>query len=144
MNEEGKYNDDFLRDLISRTPGKEPSSDFVEKVMGRIHEEPVLATEKKPFYLFLRYAWPYAAIIVTVLVVLMTSDFSFTQFIPGKNLIHDSVGPIFRNLIASFAGIFKTLKPSSLMLTVVLGGGALVLLDRVLVRKPKTPKTFVI
>jgi hypothetical protein len=144
MNEEEKFNDNILRELISRSPLDEPSPDFVKNVMGSIQDLPVLSEEKKPFYLFLRSAWPYAAIIITLLVVLMTSDFPLARYIPGMSLFHDSVGPIFGNLFASLAGIFKSLKPSSLVVTVIIGGSALLVLDRILFRKPKAHKTFLV
>ena len=77
--------DDFLRELIQRSPLDRPSDDFVDRVMADIQMSAEASVVKKPFYLYLKAAVPYAAITLFLFFVIATSDLPIFNWLPGKN-----------------------------------------------------------
>ncbi len=134
MENDDIINDDFLRELIQRTPLDSPSDDFVDRVMAGIQTSAVVPEVKKPFYLYLKAALPYAAIALFLFVVMATSDLPIFNWIPGKdhlisNLITFS-GTLFTILKNSFASKFV-----SWGLLISFSAGMLVLIDQLFSRR---------
>jgi hypothetical protein len=123
--------DRFLKELISKSRTESPSDEFVEKVMAgiRLNPEPVPAA--KPYYLFLRSAWPYAAIALTVIVILASSDLPYSKFIPGKEYFENNFIPYFKTLSGSFVSLFGFLRSATLPFVIIASGTLLFIFDRV-------------
>jgi hypothetical protein len=144
MNNDEFLTDDFLRDLIRKTPLDSPSDDFLEKVMGNIQLEPRVAPVKQPFFLWVKSAWPYALAGFILIVFLFTSDLPFTNIIPGKDWFGKSLLPYFESLFAGVKNLFAHSKYTTVGLTVLFTGGLLVMLDQLLNRKTPVQRPTII
>jgi hypothetical protein len=135
MNQEDFLKDDFLKELISKSPLDSPSDDFVETVMGRI--QPGLQPEpvKRPFILWLRTAWPYALGAVLLLVFLFSSDIPFTDYIPGKGYFIKTLYPYFVSFFKGFKDLLGYSKYAPIGLMVVVAGSLIFIFDRLLQRR---------
>jgi hypothetical protein len=136
MNGDDFLKDDFLKDVIGGMPVENPSDNFTEIVMGRI--QPGLQPEpaKRPYFLWLRSAWPYAFALLALLVFLFTSDLPFTDYIPGKGYFIKSLYPYFESFIKGIKNLLGVSKYAPIGIMVVVAGGLLFIFDRLLQRKP--------
>jgi hypothetical protein len=132
MNDDNFLNDDFLRDLMNKTPLDSPSDDFLEKVMGNIQLEPNVAPVRQPFFLWVKYAWPYALAGLMLIIFLFTSDLPFTNVLPGKDYFVKNLLPYFGSLIGGMKNLFVHSKYTTIGLSVLFSGGLLVMLDQLL------------
>lgn len=144
MSKDDFLNDDFLRDLIRKTPLDSPSDGFLETVMGNIQLEPKIALVKQPFFLWVKSAWPYALAGFILLVFLFTSDLPYTNIIPGKDLFTKSLLPYFESIFAGMKNLFVHSKYSTIGLTILFSGGLLVILDQLLNRRTSVQHPTVI
>ena len=135
MKENDNIHDDFLKKLIQKTPLDEPSGDFVNKVMASIQPGVEMAPARKPFFLFLKSFWLYAVLSLALIVFLMTSDLPFTQFIPGKGYISQSLLPYFENMFSGFRGLFVRSEFTNIGLMVLAAGALLFLFDHLWSRR---------
>jgi len=135
MNKDDFLNDDFIRDLIRKTPLDSPSDDFLEKIMGNIQMDPRIAPVKQPFFLWVKSAWPFALAGFILIVFLFTSDLPFTNILPGKDYFTKSFLPYFESLFAGIKNLFVQSKYTNIGLIVIFSGGLLVMLDHLLHRK---------
>jgi hypothetical protein len=135
MDKDDFLKDDFLRDLMRKTPLDSPSDGFLESVMGNIQMKPELAPAKLPFFLWVKSAWPYALAGFILIVFLLTSDLPFTNVIPGKEFFSKGLLPYFDSLFAGIRSFFVHSKYTSVGLTVLFTGGFLVLVDQLLTRR---------
>jgi hypothetical protein len=124
---------DFLRKLVQRSPLDSPSDDFVDRVMANIQMAPEVAVVKKPFYLSLKAAIPYAAITLVVLVVIFTSDLPIFNWLPGKESFTNSLLPYLGSLFTVFKNAFAP-KYVSWVLLISFSAGGLFLIDRIFSR----------
>lgn len=123
--------DDFLRDLIAKSPSESPSDDFVEKVMAGIPPVTEAVPAQKPYYLYLRTAWPYAAIALFVIVILASSDLPYSKFIPGKDFFANNLFPSLKTISGSFISLFGFMRSATLPLIIIASGALLFVVDRV-------------
>lgn len=126
--------DDFLRDLIRRSPLDHPSDDFVDRVMANIQRMPEEEVVNKPFYLRLKGIAPYAILAVFVFVVISTSDLPIFNWIPGKEHLVNSLVPYFGTLFALFKSAFSS-KFVSWVFLIGFSAGMLALIDRLFSRR---------
>jgi hypothetical protein len=132
MKKDDFLTDDFIRDLIRKTPLDSPSDAFLEKIMGNIQLDPRIAPVKQPFFLWVKSAWPYALAGFILIVFLFTSDLPYTNILPGKDLFTKSLLPYFESLFAGIKNLFVHSKYTTIGLTVLFTGGLLVMLDQLL------------
>ena len=120
--------DDFLRDLIRRSPLDHPSDDFVDRVMANIQISPETETVNKPFYLQAKSIAPYAILAVLVFVVISTSDLPIFNWLPGKEHLVNGLVPYFGTLFALFKSAFSS-KFVSWVFLIGFSAGMLALID---------------
>jgi hypothetical protein len=129
MEKDDFLNDDFLRELIRRSPLDSPSDDFVDRVMSQIQVTPEVSVVKKPMYFYLRTAIPYALVTLIFFFVISTSDLPLFNWLPGKNYF-------INNLLTYFGTMFTLLKSAftskyvSWILLISCSAGMLFFLDR--------------
>ncbi|MDP4282174.1 MAG: hypothetical protein Q8867_08510 [Bacteroidota bacterium] len=126
MEKDDLLKDEFLRDLIRKTPMEEPSDDFVNKVMAGI--QPGLETfpVKKSFFYYLKISWPYVLIGFAVVVFFLTSDLPFSGY------FSTTLVPSFKSLFTGFSHFMVNSKVTTIGLMVIGGGGLLFFFDRIL------------
>ena len=129
MEKDDFLKDDFLRELIQRSPLDSPSDDFVDRVMANIQMSPEVAVVKKPFYLYLKTAMPYTLIALLLLIVLGTSDLPIFNWVPGKEYFINSLLPYLGTLLVIFKNAFSS-KFVSMGLLIIFSAGMLFLIDR--------------
>ena len=134
MEKEDFRTDDLLKKLIQGSPLDSPSRDFVECVMDKVMENPVLTPVKKPFYFYLKSASPFILLGIFCLFIYLTSDFSFMNWFPGKDYYTNSVIPYFITIVSCFKAIFAT-KFFSIAFMIVIAGSILIIIDRLFSRK---------
>jgi hypothetical protein len=144
MNKDDFLTDDFLRDIIRKTPLDSPSDDFLEKVMGNIQMDPRIAPVKQPFFLWVKSAWPYALAGFILIVFFFTSDLPFTNILPGKDYFTKNFLPYFESLFAGIKNLFVHSKYTTIGLTVLFSGGLLVMLDQLFHKRTPVQHTTVI
>jgi len=135
MNNEDFINDDFLRELIRKSPLESPPDNFVATVMGRIQPAPEMAPVKKPYFMMIKSSWPYVLCSLALIVFLLTSDLPFTGYLPGKEFFLKTVLPYFSDMFSGVKDLFVHSKYTSIGLSIMLAAGLLFLLDTLLVRK---------
>jgi hypothetical protein len=133
MEKDDFLEDDFLRELIQRSPLDSPSDDFVDRVMANIQMSPEVAVVKKPFYLYLKTAVPYALISLVLFVVIATSDLPIFNWVPGKDYFINSLLPYLGALLVIFKNAFSS-KFVSMGLLISFSAGMLFLIDRLFSR----------
>jgi hypothetical protein len=108
MEKDDFLEDDFLRDLIKRSPLDSPSDSFVDQVMASIKAAPETAEVKRPFYMYLKSAVPYAGVLALAVVVVVTSDLPFFSWLPGKDLVAERFLTYSGSILSLFKGVFAS------------------------------------
>jgi hypothetical protein len=126
--------DDFLRELIQRSPLDSPSDDFVDRVMANIQLSPEVVVVKTPFYQHLKAAVPYAIITLFVFLVIATSDLPIFNWFPGKEYLTNNLAPYLGTLLLIFKNAFAS-KFVSWGLLISFSAGMLFLIDRFFSRR---------
>ena len=121
--------DDYLRDLIQKIPLDSPSDDFVNRVMAGIQMDPQAAPEKKPYFLYIKAAFPYAILTLAVLIVFSTSDLPWLNWIPGKENFYENLVPYFGSLFLGLKNAFAS-KYVSFGLLILVSAGLLFVIDQ--------------
>ena len=134
MNNDNFLKEDFLRELIRRSPLDSPPEDFVDRVMAKIQVSPEVAVVKKPFYLYLKAAIPYAAIALCLFFVISTSDLPIFNWLPGKDYLINNLLPYLGTLFTDFKSAFAS-KYVSWGLLISFSAGVLYLVDRLFTRR---------
>jgi hypothetical protein len=129
MEKDDFLTDDFLGDLIRRAPLDSPSDDFVDRVMANIQASQEVSVVKKPFYLFIKAAIPYASVALIVFVIIGTSDIPLFNWLPGKSYFTNDLIPYFGNLFADMKNAFAS-KYVSWVLLISFSTGFLFSIDR--------------
>jgi hypothetical protein len=137
MEKNDVFTDDFLAKLLQDSSLESPSDDFVDGVMTKINEAPVMVPVQKSFFLFLKNSWQYALIAFAVIVFLLTSDLPFSNIIPGKEYFTRSLLPYISSIFPMIKSSFGSLKNISVPLMIITAAGFLLLMDYLLFRKPK-------
>ena len=136
MEKEEFLPDDFLKELFRNQPLESPGDYFVENVMGQIVQVPEAVQQKKSLLYYLRTSWIYVLLFLFLLVFLMTSDLSFTDFLPGKEYFTKNFVPYFGSLFEGIKTLLLNTKMISIPLMVILAGGLLMGIDHFFFRKP--------
>jgi hypothetical protein len=126
--------DDFLRELIQRSPLDSPSDDFVDRVMANLQLSPDAVIVKKPFYLHLKAAVPYTVITLFVFLVIATSDLPIFNWFPGKEYLTHNLLPYLGTLLTLFKNAFAS-KFVSWGLLISFSAGILFFVDRLFSRR---------
>jgi hypothetical protein len=134
MEKEEFLTDDLLKDLFRNEAWETPGDDFTKNVMDKILMAEV-APVKKPFYSIVRSYWPFLLIFLVTVLVIMTSDLPFTDYIPGKEYFVKTLLPGFRVLFSGIKPFVTNAKAFSIPLMVILAGSLLVGCDHFLFRK---------
>ncbi len=134
MEKDEYLKDDFLRELIRRSPLDAPSDDFVDRVMAGIRPAPEISVVKKPFYLYLKAATPYVIVALVIFLIVATSDLSILNWLPGKDYLLKNLVPYLGTLITLFRGAFAS-KYVSWTLLISCSAGMLYLVDRLFSRR---------
>jgi hypothetical protein len=121
--------DDFLRSLIQKSPLDSPSDDFVDRVMANLLLAPETAPAKKPYFLYVKAAFPFAVLILVLVVVFSTSDLPFLNWLPGKEYYLNSLAPYIGSLFDGVKNAFAS-KYVSFGLLISVSAGLLFLIDR--------------
>jgi hypothetical protein len=135
MGKEDFLPDNFLKDLFRKQSWEDPGSNFTANVMEQILKSPEVAPAKKPFYLMVRSSWPYIVLFMVAVVVLMTSDLPFSNYIPGKEYFFKNLVPTFTSLFSGLKPLFTNVKTFMIPVTVIIAGSLLVGFDYFLFRK---------
>ena len=134
MEKDEYLNDDFLRDLIRRSPLDTPSHDFVDRVMAGIQTAPDVSPVKKPFMLSLKAAVPFAIIAVILLVIISTSDLPLFNWLPGKDYFRKDLVPYLGSLLGVFRNAFAS-KYVSWVVLISFSATVLFTIDRLFSRR---------
>ncbi len=134
MEQDDFLKDDFLREIIKRSPLEAPSDDFVDRVMAGIQVVPETEAVKKPFYLDFRGAIPYAVIALVCLLVIATSDLPIFNWLPGKDYFMNYLLPSMGTLMATLKSAFAT-KFVSWVVLISVSAGMLYFIDRLFSRR---------
>ncbi|MCX6304258.1 MAG: hypothetical protein NT040_04775 [Bacteroidetes bacterium] len=126
--------DDFLRELIQRSPLDSPSDDFVERVMANINLSPEVVAVRKPLYLHLKSAVPYAVLALVVFIVLATSDLPVFNWIPGKDYLIGNMLTYLGTLFTIFKSAFAA-RYVSWVLLISISAGVLFFIDGLFSRR---------
>ncbi len=121
--------DDFLRELIQKSPLESPSDDFVDRIMANIQLTPEAAPEKKPYFLYVKAVFPYALLSLILGLVFSTSDLPFLHWVPGKDYLFETFIHSFGSLFAGLRNAFSS-KFVSFALLISASAGLLFLIDR--------------
>ena len=132
MENDNSLNDDFLRSLIGKSTLESPPGDFVEKVMGRIQQQPDVAPVKKSFFFFLKSSIGYLLLAAFLVGFFLTSDISFMNWFPGKYYLFDTFLPYFNSLFAGIKSLSGSGKGISIPIMILVASGLFFLLDRLL------------
>ena len=136
MEKEEFLPDDFLKEFFRNQQLESPGDQFVENVMGRIIPTPEAFPVKRSLLYYLRSSWVYAVLFLFCLLFLMTSDFSFTDFLPGKEYFTKNFLPYLGSLFGGIKSLLVNTKLISIPLMVILAGSLLIGLDHFVFRKP--------
>lgn len=123
--------EDYLKDLMQHVQLDSPSDDFVDRVMQEIQVVPQEHTSSKPIFTFLKSFFPYAALIIIILVVIGTSDLPFLNWIPGKAYYFENLAPYLNIFLTTIKNIFSS-SYVSFGLLIGFSGGFLFLADKFL------------
>lgn len=134
INKDEFTDDDFLRDLIRRSPLDSPSDGFVERVMEQIETSPEAAPAGKPFYFYLKAVVPYVVIAVIVAMIVATSDLPLFRWLPGKQYLTENLMPYIQSIFGIFKAAFSS-KAVSWALLISFAAGGLFLVDRLFTRR---------
>ncbi len=140
---EGNNNNDlFIRKLIrQQQPVKAPDG-FTAKVMSRIQAEPAL--QDKPLITPIGWIALIAGIII-VIIIIFSVDIPFVNQVFSETGIQKISMNIFsQHFISSFTSIFKSIKVTSLTISILGGILVLVLAERFLFRKIRTVQMLII
>lgn len=143
MEKDDLIKDDLLGKLISKTPAEAPSDNFVSGLMAKIPGAPVTAPVQKPFFLFVKSSWQYILLAAAVVVVLLTSELPFLNFIPGKSHISDVMRNYFLSLVQSLNLSYGSMKSLSIFFLAGCAVGLLLLVDRLFRHRPKVHNTMI-
>ncbi len=134
MEKDEYLDDDFLRELIRRSPLDTPSEDFVDRVMANIQILPETEQVKQPFYFYVKSAVPYAIIGLVLIFVIATSDFSIFNWMTGTGYLTNTLLPYIGTLTAILSKAFAS-KYVSWVILISFSAGILFLIDRFFSRR---------
>ena len=130
MKNDDLLNDDFLKGLIRQSPLDSPSDDFIDNVMAGLQELPEATVVKRPYFLYLKEAVPYAIFTLLLLFVFATSDLPFMNWLAGKNYFIHNMVPYWVTILTALKNTF-TSKYISLGFLICLSAGLLFFIDRI-------------
>jgi hypothetical protein len=129
MEKDDFLQDDFLRDLIRRSPLDSPANDFVDRVMAGITESTEPVVVKKPFYVYLKSGIPYVMVAFLLILVTATSDLRIFSWLPGHETLISQISAYFTMLAGMFKSVFAS-RYVSWGLLVTFSAGILFVIDR--------------
>jgi len=137
MEKDDFLQDDFLRDLIRKSPMDSPSDDFLQNVMEQVSAQPAVESSQKIFFRFLKTSWPFALIGVSVIIFFLTSDLPVSGFLPGKDYFSENLIPYLLKTLSGFKWLVPEGKSATLPVIIIASGILLYLFDRFLFRKSR-------
>ena len=102
--------------------------------MAGIQLAPETAAVKRPFFLYVRAAVPYALFLLLILFIFATSDLPFMKWFPGKDYLLNNLVPYLSTIFAGLKNAFSS-RYVSLGLLISICGGLLFLADRLFSRR---------
>ena len=135
MEKDELLDDEFLRNLVQKGSLESPSEDFVQRIMEQVKQQPEPVSVKKPFYLFLKSSSGYFALAAFVIFVILSSDISYLNFIPGKKYLSDQLLPYLNSIIEPLKVLFSNTKSLTISLMIIVSLGVLFVIERLLIRK---------
>ena len=136
MEKEDFLPDDFLKDLFRKQSWESLGDDFTSNVMEQILKSPEVAPVKKPFYLILRSSWPYILLFLVCVIIFMTSDLPFSDYIPGKEYFIKNFLPGFNSFLSGIKPFVTNVRTFLIPVTVIIAGSLLVVFDHFLSSRP--------
>ena len=137
MVKKDEHKDEFLRELLKHEGIRKAPVGFADKVMTAIEVEKSPAGEGLWSW---SGWWLWASItfaLICLVIVVFWVDFSFMGSIfEGIELDGSRMSQFFSNMGNGIVGLFEGFSISSLSITIVAAIGALVIVDRLLRRKP--------
>ena len=134
MEKDEIFEDDYLRELIRRSPLDTPSEDFVDRVMANIQILPETQEVKQPFYFYVKSYVPYAIITLVLVLVISTSDFSLFNWMTGSGYMKNTLLPYIGTLTSILAKAFAS-RYVSWVILISFSAGILFLIDRFFSRR---------
>jgi hypothetical protein len=134
MDTDDMLKDDFLADLIRNMPLESPSDEFVNKVMLGIGPFPAGAVEQSPFLLWIRSFLPYLGLGMIIVLILISSDIPYLNFINGKEYFSAA----FLKIFSPFWTSMKTVVSSRFVtyfLLIGVSAGFLYIIDKLFSRR---------
>ncbi len=134
MDTDDMLKDDFLADLIRNMPLESPSDEFVNKVMGGIEPFPARAAEQPPFLLSIRSLLPYIGLGMVIVLILISSDIPYLNFLNGKEYFSAA----FLKIFSPFWSYMKTVVSSRFItyfLLIGVSAGFLYIIDKLFSRR---------
>ncbi len=128
--------DDLFRDLIQKSTPDTPSDAFVDNVMEQIRRAPEVAPAKRPYYLYLKSAFPLIGLAAIVVLFLVSSDLPIIDNLLGTGSYKQTVLFYF-NLLSDSIRVVVAWKFFSFGIMVLLAGGILVVIDQLFSRRAK-------
>lgn len=138
MDTKHELNDDFLAELIRKTPLESPSEGFVLKVMQGIEPAKEEASEKTPIIARIKNFLPFILTGLVVLFILFSSDIPYLNLISGGEFIQALMGKIFQPLLASMKSML-TSKAVTYTLLIGVSAGFFFIIDRFFSRRFANP-----
>ena len=126
--------DDFLAELIKKVPLESPSDEFVNNVMAGIETVPVQVVEKRQFFYWLRSLLPYLGIGIIVVLILVSSDIPYLNFMGGKVFFSSLFLKIFQPLWISMKALLSS-KFITYSLLIGVSAGFLFIVDKLFSRR---------
>lgn len=138
----------FIKQILEKTPLLEPSFDFTQKVMMRIDPSYQTANIKTYTNLPFRTGLAISLTIGVFAVVVLTSDFAFTDtvlrvFSYFTNLNFGS-SSLFEGMFSTSGATGYSGKYAMISIGMALAGGLLFMLDRFLGKKMRNTSTYVL
>ncbi len=139
---ENNNQDKFLRDLIRKKDPESLSSDFTSRVMDRIKMEHSAADEP----LLKPWIWiSLAAAFVILVLVIFTVDIPFVNsFFSATGMEKISLNIFSTQFFSSFGAFFKSFHFTNISIAIVIAGGMLLLIDRLLRHRQPSSKLLMI
>ena len=134
MEEDDFLKDEFLRELINRSPLDSPSDDFVDRVMAGIQPAPQVEAVKQPLYQYLKVSAPFVILALSLFVVIATSDIPLFNWVPGKDFLMNNLLPYLGTMLLVFKNAFSS-KFVSWGLLIGFSTAVLFLIDRLFSRR---------
>lgn len=137
----------FIKQMLERTPPLEPSFDFTQKVMSHIDPSYQTASIKTYTNLPFRAGLAISLTIGVFAVIILTSDFAFTDVVLRMFSYFTSInlgsGSLLDGMFSTSGSVSFSGKYAMISVGMALAGGLLFMLDRLLGKKIRNTSAYV-